>query len=100
MAESWREVAGSEEAALGFIFTDKFKQKQMLTELRPKEIVPLSVVGLHRRLYKSQVLQIFEDEIFTLRKSLDRKGELAAAEILASRKRSMEDEENRGGGSL
>ncbi len=97
--ESWQELQSSEEAALQFIFPtkDKFKQLQMLTEFRPKEVVPLSIVGVHRRLFKSNVLKIWQEEIHTNRKSLDRKGELVAAEILASHKRALEEENERSG---
>lgn len=101
MAETWREVQGSEEAALQFLFPtkDKFKQLQMLSEERPKEVTPLSIVGLHRRLSNSKVLKIWQEEIFLNRKSLDRKGVLEAAEILtAARRRNLEDENERGGG--
>ncbi len=99
MSDNWREMETGEESALAFIFPtkDKFKQLQMLTELRPKEVVPISVVGMFRRMYKSQVLKVFEEEIFLNRKSLDRKGVLEASEIISARRKSLGDDKGEAG---
>jgi len=54
----------------------------------------LSVLGLFRRMYKSNVLSIFQEELGYNKIALDRLGRLEGSEIVAARRRVREEEED------
>lgn len=88
-------VQSEEEVAIEALFPtkDKFKMLQMITEQQPKAIVPFSVLGVFRRLYKSNVLRIFQEEFALNKVAQERKGRLELSEIVAA-KRVKEKEED------
>ena len=90
-------VQSEEGAALDFMFPSKnqFKRLQMMTHHNMRAMVPLSVLGLFRRMYKSEVLRIFQEELGTNKIALDRLGRVEGSEIVAPSRRSRggEDED-------
>ena len=89
-------VQSEEEVALDFMFPSKnqFRRLQMMTHHNMRAMVPLSVLGLFRRMYKSQVLTIFQEELGTNKIALDRLGRVEGSEIVASRRRASSEEED------
>lgn len=89
-------VQSEEEAALNFMFPSKnqFRRLQMMTHHNMRAMVPLSVLGLFRRMYKSQVLAIFQEELGTNKISLDRLGRVEGSEIVASKRRGREEDDD------
>ena len=89
-------IQSEEEIALAWMFPAKtdFRKLQMMTRHSNKAMVPLSVLGLFRRLYKSKVLGIFQEELGTNKIALDGFGRVEGSEIVASRRKAKEEEED------
>jgi len=89
-------VQSEEEVAVDFMFPSKsqFRRLQMMTHHNMRAMVPLSVLGLFRRMYKSKVLEIFQEELATNKIALDRLGRVEGSEIVASGRRSRSEEED------
>ena len=91
---SWHEnlrvgIQSENELAIEAMFPpkDKFKMLQMISELNIRAVMPFTVLGVFRRMYKSKVLALFQEEHNLDKIALDRKGRLELSEIVASRKR-------------
>ena len=89
-------VQSEEQIALEFMFptTNKFRRLQMMTHHSQRAMVPLSVMGIFRRMYKSQVLAVFQEELGLNKIALDRLGRVEGSEIVASRRQQREREED------
>ncbi len=85
-----------EEKALAFMFPakNKFEMLQMLTEQSPRAIMPFSVLGVFRRLYKSKVLGMFQEEVGINKIAQERKGRLEGSEIVVGIKKAKEKDED------
>lgn len=82
-----------EEVAVSALFPtkDKFRMLQMITELQPRGVTPISVLGVIRRRFSSQVLFMFEEEYRTNQIARDRKGRLELSEVMVGRRGQPED---------
>lgn len=89
-------IQSEEEVALQWMFPAKtnFRRLQMMTHHNNKAMVPLSVLGLFRRMYKSQVLSMFQEELGYNKIALDRLGRVEGSEIVASRRKAREEDED------
>ena len=89
-------IQSEEEIALQWMFPakDNFRKLQMMTHHSNKAMVPLSVMGLFRRMYKSPTLRIFQEELGTNKIALDRLGRVEGSEIVAARRKIREEEED------
>ena len=87
-------VQSEEEIAIEALFPthDKQKMLQMITHHQMRAMVPLSILGLFRRLYKSKTLQMFQEELGLNKIALDRLGRVELSEIVAAGKRRREEE--------
>lgn len=87
-------------AAIKVLFPhkDAFRRLQMLTEHNPRANVSLSILGLFRRMYKSDVLKIFQEEYNLNMIAMERKGRLEACEIVAANRLGKEGPEEEGPG--
>ncbi len=88
-------VQSEEEIAIEALFPTKDKQKmlQMITHHQMRAMVPLSILGIFRSTYKSKVLQMFQEELGLNKIALERLGRVELSEIVASRRREREKEE-------
>ena len=88
-------VQSEEEVALQFMFPakDHFKRLQMMTHHQMRAMVPLAVMGVFRRMYKSRVLTDFQEELGYNKIALDRLGRVEGSEIVAARRVAREKEE-------
>jgi hypothetical protein len=88
-------IESEEEVALNFMFPSKsqFRRLQMMTHHQMRAMVPLSVLGLFRRMYRSNVLKIFQEELGYNKIALDRLGRVEGSEIVAARRAVKEREE-------
>lgn len=66
-----------------FPTTNKFKMLQMLTETNARSQMPLTVLGVIRRRFNSDLLKTLQEEHNLNKIALDRKGRLEASEIFA-----------------
>ena len=89
-------VQSEEEVALQFMFPAKnhFQRLQMMTHHSNKAMVPLSVLGLFRRMYHSKVLGMFQEELALNKVALDRLGRVEGSEIVAAKRKSREESED------
>lgn len=89
-------VKSEEELAIEAMFPtkDKFKMLQMITEQQPKAITPWSVLGVFRRRFKSVVLRQFQEEYNLNKIAQERKGRLELSEVVAARKKALEEKED------
>ena len=73
------------EAAIKALFphTDKFKRLQMLTETNAASQMPLTVLGVLRRRFKSTLLRDLQEEHNLNKIALDRRGRGELAEVVA-----------------
>jgi hypothetical protein len=95
--ESMRASQSSEQQdALDFLFPSKnrFERLQMLGDNQPRAITPLNMLGVFRRLYKSKVLSIYQEEHGYNRIAGERKGRLEGSEIVAARRINAEKKED------
>ena len=76
-----------------FPYQDKFKMLQMITEVPPKAQMPLTVLGVFRRKFKSQILSILQEEHNLNKIAQERKGRLELSEIVSRPVREKEKEE-------
>jgi len=65
----------------------------MLTQHQSGAMVPLSIMGVFRRMYKSNVLKVFQEELNDNKVALDRQGRIEASEIVVARRRAERDDE-------
>lgn len=88
-------IQSEEEIALEFMFPSKdhFKRLQMMTHHQQRAMVPLSVLGVFRRMYHSKVLSWFQEELGYNKIALDRLGRVEGSEIVAARRIAREKEE-------
>ena len=88
-------VESEEEVAIKALFptTDKFKMHQMITELQPRAVVPWSILGVFREVYKSKVLRVFQEQYNMDKISQERKGRLELSEVVARARSKREEEE-------
>jgi len=89
-------VSSDEEMAIDALFPTKSKAKrlQMVTELTPSMIVPLTALGLIKRKFGSKVIELWEDELYTKLISRDRKGRLEMSEIFVAGRSRRDSEED------
>ena len=89
-------VRSEEEVALEYMIPakDQFRRLQMMTRHSFRSMPSLSMLGLFRRLYKSKVLGIFQEELNTNKIALDGLGRLEAAEVLSARRVAREKQED------
>lgn len=89
-------IQSEEEIALQWMFPAKtnFKRLQMMTHHSNRAMVPLSILGLFRRMYNSRELGIFQEELGYNKIALDRLGRVEGAEIVAARRKSREEDED------
>lgn len=89
-------TSSENEVAIKLLFpaTNRFQSLQMLSDLQPRAVVPFSVLGVFRRVYKSKVLEMFQEEHNLNKVSQERKGRLEGSEITASSRRAKEREED------
>lgn len=74
-------------------YENKFQRLQMLTETGARLQVPMMVLGVLRRRFKSDVLMMIQEEQGLNRIALDRKGRIELGEIVAHPRRLDEDKE-------
>lgn len=88
-------VQSDEEIAIQALFPtkDPYKMLQMITEQQPRAIMPWNVLGVFRRMYKSKILAIFQEEHGLNKISQERKGRLELSEIVARARAAREKEE-------
>jgi len=89
-------LQSEEEVALQWMFPAKnnFQKLQMMTHHSNKAMVPLSVLGLFRRMYGSKVLSMFQEELGFNKIALDRLGRVEGSEIVAARRKAREEDED------
>lgn len=89
-------VQSEEEIALEFMFPakDHFRRLQMMTHHQARAMVPLSVMGVFRRMYHSKVLTDFQEELGYNKIALERLGRVEGSEIVAARRVAREKEED------
>lgn len=75
-----------QELRLVFPGKNQFQMLQQLTEYNAPACNAFAVLGIFRRMYHSRILEAFQEEYSLNRKSLDRRGEVGAIEVLAARK--------------
>jgi len=73
-----------EEVAMKSLFptNDPTRMLQMMTEIKPRTSSVLSVLGVIRRKFNSQVIKMFEEEYRYNQIAVDGKGNIRAAEVL------------------
>ena len=76
-----------------FPYKDPFRRLQMLNETSAREQMPLTVLGILRRRYKSIVLQMLQEEHGLNKVALERKGRLELAEIVSRPRKPEKDED-------
>jgi len=88
-------VQSDEEVAISALFPtkDKGKMLQMITHHQMRAMVPLSILGIFRRMYKSKVLDMFQEELNLNKVALDRLGRVELSEVVAARRIAREKEE-------
>jgi len=88
-------VRSEEEVALEYMIPtkDPFKRLQMMTRHQYRSMNSLAVLGVFRRLYKSKVLGMFQEELNINKIALDGLGRLEAAEVIAARRAAKEAKE-------
>ena len=89
-------IQSEEEIALRWMFParNQFAKLQMMTRHSNKAMVPLSVLGLFRRMYGSKVLGIFQEELGINKIALDGFGRVEGSEIVAARRKARDEEED------
>jgi len=89
-------IQSEEEIALKWMFPAKseFQKLQMMTRHSNKAMVPLTVLGLFRRMYKSKVLADFQEELGINKIALDGFGRVEGSEIVAARRKAREEDED------
>ena len=82
-------IQSEEEIALNYMFPSKniFQRLQMMTDHNMRAMVPLSVLGLFRRMYNSKVLATFQEELGYNKIALQRLGRVEGSEIVAAVRR-------------
>jgi len=97
-------ISGEDQVAIEAMFPmhkDRFKMLQAITEHTVRAQPSLAVLGLIRRMYTgkskiwgaAEVLSTFQEELNINKIAQERKGRLELAEIVASGKRAMKDED-------
>ena len=88
-------VKSEEEIAIEALFPtkNKFQMLQMITDHQMKAMIPLAILGVFRRMYKSKVLEVFQEELNSNKVALDRLGRVELSEIVAARRIAREKEE-------
>jgi len=88
-------IPSEEELAVKSLFPAKNKAQnlQMITDIQPKAIVPLSALGLIRRRFDSSIIKMWEEEYYSILLSKDRKGRLELSEIFVARRAGKEEED-------
>jgi len=88
-------IQSEEEIAIEALFPtkDKFRMLQMITHHQQKAMVPLTILGMFRRMYKSNLLRTVQEELNTNKICLDRLGRVELSEIVAARREAREREE-------
>ena len=76
-----------------FPYQDRFRMLQMITEVPPKAQMPLTVLGIFRRKFKSQVLSVLQEEHNLNKIAQERKGRAELIEIVARPKLKDKEEE-------
>jgi len=71
----------------------RLQMLQMITEVSTRAQMPWVMLGLFRRRFKSEVLEIIQEEHALNKIALDRKGRLELSEIFTSPRRKDEKEE-------
>ncbi len=89
-------IQSEEQVALDFMFptTEKFKRLQMMTHHQMRAMVPLAVLGVFRRKYKSTILKTFQEELGYNEIALDRLGRVEGSEIVAARRIARDKDED------
>lgn len=93
--ETMRGSARSEEeVALNYMIPAKnqFQKLQMMARHQHRSMISLSVLGIFRRMYKSRVLGMFQEELNTNKIALDGLGRIEAAEVIVSKRVGRESE--------
>lgn len=88
-------VEADYEGAVRALFptNDKFKMLQMLTDTNNKSQMPLTVLGILRRKYRSPFLKILQEEHNLNKIALDRKGRGDFVEIVGHSRQQTTPEE-------
>lgn len=99
--KSWYEsmrsgIQSEEQVALEFLFpaANRMQKLQMLGEITRKQQMPLTVLGVLRREYKSKLLTTMQEELIIQSLPLDRKSRLEASEIVAAVRRPKEGDDD------
>lgn len=89
-------VQSEEEIAIEALFPtkDKFKMLQMITHHQMSAQVPLAILGLFRRMYKSAALRTMQEELNINKIALDRLGRVELSEVVSAKRREKEKEED------
>ena len=82
-----------EEVAMKSLFptNDPTRMLQMMTEIKPRTSSVLSVLGVIRRKFNSQVIKMFEEEYRYNQIAVDGKGNIRAAEVLVGARRPRDE---------
>jgi hypothetical protein len=83
----------SQALTLLFPFANKFQKLQMMTQNTMGVINPLTVMGIFRRKFKSEVLGMFQEERGINMIAFDRLGRQEGAEVTASRRLKGEEDD-------
>jgi hypothetical protein len=75
-----------EEVAIKAMFptSDPYKMLQMITDLSPKSVGLVSVLGVIRRRFNSTVLRMYQEELSLNKIAQDRKGRIELSEVIVS----------------
>lgn len=93
-------MESEEELAFRTLFPsqNEFQKLQMITDIQVRTRIPLSVLGVIRRLYSGtgniDVLKVFQEEFNINGLPLDRKSRLEASEIVAAVRAKREEGED------
>ena len=69
---------------------DKFRMLQMISDLSPRSVGLISVLGVIRRRFNSQVLLMYEEELRMNKIAQDRKGRIELSEVIVGARRAGE----------
>lgn len=66
---------------------DKFKMLQMISDLSPRSVGLVSVLGVIRRRFNSTILLMYEEELRMNKIAQDRKGRIELSEVIVGARR-------------
>ena len=85
-------MESDESIAIAALFPtkDSFKKLMMISDLSPRSVGLISVLGVIRRRFNSTILLMYEEELRMNKIAQDRKGRIELSEVLVGARRAGE----------